>query len=239
MRGVRIDLISSGRGAIKKGSTILLLLIPVGLVAIGLGFGLRFEDPLELLSHTANLLRKVDRSSPWFIGSGFVFLVVAGLICFPVTVSIAVIAISYEPLIAFFLILAGCVTSAIIGHTFGRLIDLDSLPFLRRSTVRSIQAYVKRNGVQSSLLLRFVPIAPFTLVNLTLGSVKTKLPQFILGCVIGLMPGTLLFTWFGVSLRKFIQDPKFGVLGLICAIVVLGWISLPIIQRRIKVSNEF
>jgi hypothetical protein len=64
-----------------------------------------------------------------------------------------------------------------------------------------------RRGVFAVVAIRFLPVAPFTMVNIVLGAARIKLWHFVLGTAIGLTPGFLarslrqLGTHFGQSSR--------------------------------------
>jgi uncharacterized membrane protein YdjX (TVP38/TMEM64 family) len=49
---------------------------------------------------------------------------------------------------------------------------------------------ILRHGVLAALVVRFVPVLPFTLLNYACGVTAMRLRHYVLGTAIGLLPGT-------------------------------------------------
>ena len=56
-------------------------------------------------------------------------------------------------------------------------------------------------------LLRVVPIAPFTVVNLMAGATRISLADFVLGTVAGMGPGILAMVLFTGGLENALRHP--------------------------------
>lgn len=91
------------------------------------------------------------------------------------------------------------------------------------------------------LFLRLVPAFPFFAVNLVPALLGMRLAPFVLATAIGIIPGTTVFTAFGVGLGEVFdrggEVTLRGVLSptLIAALVGLGLLSLlPIVLRRMR-----
>ena len=75
--------------------------------------------------------------------------------------------------------------------------------------------------------VRLVPIAPYTVVNLVAGAVGVQLRDFLLGTLIGMLPGIVLLTAMGDRLRRVLADPSAAQIAiLVLAIVVWLGVSL-------------
>ena len=73
--------------------------------------------------------------------------------------------------------------------------------------------------------IRFLPVAPFTMVNLVLGAVRIKLWHFVIGTTIGLTPGFCALSIFGDRLSETLRHPhvlNFLLLGLVATVLILG-----------------
>jgi uncharacterized membrane protein YdjX (TVP38/TMEM64 family) len=76
-----------------------------------------------------------------------------------------------------------------------------------------------------------LPIAPFTIVNLVAGASHIRLRDYMIGSVIGMVPGILLTVTFAHQLLRAIRHPGLGSVATMFAIgVALVGISV-ILQR--------
>lgn len=58
-----------------------------------------------------------------------------------------------------------------------------------------------KNGFQTVLFLRLVPIFPFSISNYFLGVTEVKFKDYFWGTFIGMIPGTIAYVYFGESLK--------------------------------------
>jgi uncharacterized membrane protein YdjX (TVP38/TMEM64 family) len=106
----------------------------------------------------------------------------------------------------------------------------------------------KRNAFYYMLFLRLVPIFPFFLVNLVPAFLRVKFTTYFFASVIGMFPGSLVFSLTGVGLDKVLlnsenvsiasvvsEELMFGLLGLgVLSIspVIYKWIANIIEKNR-------
>ena len=63
-----------------------------------------------------------------------------------------------------------------------------------------------QTGIVAVTTLRLLPIAPFTVVNIISGAFKVPLRDYILGSLLGLLPGILITNLFAHQLYQ--RDPR-------------------------------
>ena len=80
-------------------------------------------------------------------------------------------------------------------------------------------------------LLRLMPVAPFSVVNLVAGASAIRFRDFILGSAIGMLPGVALMTLFGDRLGAWLRRPDLGNLAILVAVTV-AVVALAIVLRR-------
>src|SRR5690606_34610475 len=108
--------------------------------------------------------------------------VVGGLVMFPVTVLIAATALTFGAWPGALYAIAGCLASAAITYHAGRLAARRGwLGGPAGPRVRRIGRRLARQGVLSVMILRFVPIAPFTVVNLVAGGAQIRFRDYMIG----------------------------------------------------------
>ncbi len=77
------------------------------------------------------------------------------------------------------------------------------------------------------VIVRLLPIAPFSVINVVAGSTQIGWRDFLLGTLIGIMPGivmTMLFVNRAVEAIRHPSALSFSVLAVVAALVVAtGW----------------
>lgn len=77
---------------------------------------------------------------------------------------------------------------------------------------------VEAEGWRFVVLMRLVPLVPFSLLNYALGLTRIALPQYVLASLVAMAPGTLAFTWLGHAGRQAIDGDtaaiRYGLLAL-------------------------
>lgn len=97
----------------------------------------------------------------------------------------------------------GATAAFLIGRYFARGWVEKQLE--KKESFKSIDNAVTKEGWKIVLLLRLSPLFPFNLLNYSLGLTGLKLKQYILASWIGMMPGTIMYVYFG-SLAKSIAQ---------------------------------
>ena len=109
-------------------------------------------------------------------------------------------------------------------------------PFLQK-----METGFQENAASYLLFLRFVPLFPFWLVNIAPAFFGVSLFTFIWTTLLGIFPGTLVFTLAGDGLEKFLENNEPFSLNTIfniqikMALVLLGIVGLiPMAWKRFK-----
>lgn len=126
------------------------------------------------------------------------------------------------------------VTSASIGATLAFLVTRYLLRdfVLARfgSRLEGMNRELEQRGFNYLLFLRLVPLFPFFLINLAAGLTRLPLRTFVLGTLIGIIPGGFVFVNAGASLATItslsgIASPRvlgsFALLGLFALLPVI------------------
>lgn len=102
--------------------------------------------------------------------------------------------------------------------------------------VQKISHSLCKKGLSCVLAIRFSPISPFNLVNFALGLTPVSVRDYSLGTLIGIIPGTLIYTWLGVTGAEVLSGGQ--RLPLFCCLMVLAIISaIPLIISRSQFSS--
>lgn len=153
-------------------------------------------------------LLEQTRNTPWAIPAALVFYILGCLVFFPHMVLTAVIVIVFAPLEAFMIAMGGSLVGGAIGFMAGRVLGMKSLRALVGLAAEKISYYVKKGGILGVTLLRMVPVAPYTVVNLGLGMTEVSFGTFMAATFLGMLPGTIVAAFLGYSMLELWQNPN-------------------------------
>lgn len=113
-------------------------------------------------------------------------------------------------------------------------------PFLNK-----MEKGFKENAVSYLLFLRFVPLFPFWLVNIAPAFFGVSVVTFMWTTLVGILPGSFVFTLAGGGLDKILQNNETFSLNTIfnpqikIALALLGLTALaPILWKKLRKSKD-
>ncbi len=181
-----------------------------------------FTDADTLL----DMLRSIE-GSPWaplVVVAGFI---IGGAVLFPVTVMIAVTAAALGPWIGLGSALVGTLASASLLYAIGRIVGIKPVQRMLGPRLRRIQNKIVGNGVIAVVLIRMLPLAPFSLVNMAAGASGVRFRDFIIGTVIGMAPGLIAMSVFGSQIADLLRNPSWASMALLLLGIAV-WVAFSI-----------
>lgn len=129
------------------------------------------------------------RDTPWAL------LVVVGvytstsLVLFPLSVLVVLTGLLFGPWWGFGYALAGTLSASVLTYWLGHRLGRDAL--LRHGGPRllGVSRYFAGRGIRTMTLVSLLPLAPFTLTNMMAGAFRIRFRDFMLGTLIGIVPG--------------------------------------------------
>ncbi len=180
---------------------------------------------------------EVARDHP--AGSAIVLgaFVVASLVMVPVNVLIIAAVALLGPWMGAAVSWASIGLSAVIGWGTGRLAWRDLVRRLAGDRLNDVSRRLARHGLAAVVAVRVIPIAPFTVVSLVAGSSRVSLADFVLGTLIGTLPGVLLLGFASDRILSAVQDPSAStVIVAILALLSLG-LAVWVLRRVLRGSS--
>jgi uncharacterized membrane protein YdjX (TVP38/TMEM64 family) len=141
---------------------------------------------------------------------------------------------------------------AVIGATIGATIvflavraGLAGLLTRAGPWVRRIEAGFRDNGLSYLLVLRLIPIIPFSLVNLVAAAAGLRLSVYVFGTFIGIIPVTLVYASLGNGFGTLVESGRPPDLAVLLQpnvlLPVLGLAALaiaPVFYRRWRTRGD-
>jgi phosphatidylserine/phosphatidylglycerophosphate/cardiolipin synthase-like enzyme/uncharacterized membrane protein YdjX (TVP38/TMEM64 family) len=131
---------------------------------------------------------------------------VGGLVVAPVTVLIAATILTFGPIHGFLFSFVGMTLSALLTFFIGRLIGRQAVEQWSRRLHR-LSHRLADKGVLAVITVRVVPVAPFTVINMIAGATHIRTRDFLLGTVIGELPGLIGLSIFVDQISNTIRHP--------------------------------
>jgi uncharacterized membrane protein YdjX (TVP38/TMEM64 family)/phosphatidylserine/phosphatidylglycerophosphate/cardiolipin synthase-like enzyme len=168
----------------------------------------------------------------WAIFAVVAVFVLAGLVVFPVTVLIAATAVVFGAWPGVLYAAAGTMASALVTYGIGRWLGPNGLRQFFGPRTNVLTRSFARRGIPAVTLVRIVPVAPFSLVNLAAGAFRIPLPDYLIGTAIGLAPGLGLMSLLGDNLIGMIREPTLSGIATVIAVLAVA-IGLSIGVQRV------
>lgn len=155
-----------------------------------------------------------------------------GLLFFPVSLLIVATAAVLGPWLGLASATAGVLASASLVYLVGRAVGLRPLSVLLGSRLERVKQRVARDGFMTILVLRMIPFAPFSVINVAAGASGIRFADFILGTALGMAPVMIAMTIFGAQLSDLVAAPTLAKVPLVLACLI-GWLAVSFAIQRV------
>jgi phospholipase D1/2 len=125
----------------------------------------------------------------------------AALVLFPLTPLLVATALVFEPSRALAFGLGGALAGAAVTYGVGRLVGRRRPALLTTERFARVRERLRRRGVLAVAVMRLVPAGNFSLSNVAAGALEIPFRDFMLGNLLGLLPGLLALTLLADHLR--------------------------------------
>jgi phosphatidylserine/phosphatidylglycerophosphate/cardiolipin synthase-like enzyme/uncharacterized membrane protein YdjX (TVP38/TMEM64 family) len=167
---------------------------------------------------------RVHPSAPLLVLGGYLG---AGLVLFPITLMLAATALVFDPLHALAYGLGGALASAAMTYGIGRIIGRHRPSWLSGPRVSRVTRQLQRRGTVAIVAARLLPVGNFSVINMVAGALGIRFRDFMLGNLVGLLPGILGLTIFADRLGRVLRNPApLNVLAFVAvaaAVVGVFW----------------
>ena len=164
--------------------------------------------------------------------------IIASLLMVPVTLLAIIGGLVFGGWEAFLYVMTGAMTASALGFLGGRYLGKGVIERMSGSSIEKLSKRLAERGTVAVALLRLVPVAPFAVFNLVAGSSYLGARQFLVGSLLGLMPGLGAITLFSSSLSDALRAPSWisiaFVIGLGTLLVGAAWL----VKRWLRTNGK-
>jgi uncharacterized membrane protein YdjX (TVP38/TMEM64 family) len=200
-------------------------------ILIGLAAAWRWS-PLAQWVTTENMAAWAGdiRSHPMSFPIVMAVYVAGGFLMVPITLLVGVTAMVYDPVWAVLYALSGCLLSALATFLAGAGLGKQMVRKVAGKKLNHISRQMAKKGILTVAVIRNIPVAPFTIINLIAGASHIRLKDYLLGTVLGMTPGILAITIFADRLLHTIMHPDWInvlIAAAVAAALVAGnlWVT--------------
>lgn len=177
-------------------------------------------------------------AEPWAPLAMIAIFVLAAIVFFPVLVLIAATALAFEPWRALSIAMCGVLASTSVLYALGTLAMRGRAPNKLQRAVERIDAMLHGRDIVAVMLLRMIPIAPSTLVSISLGVLGIPLRDALIGTALGMAPGMIVITALGRQLRAVMAQPTLGGVAMLAGLL-LAWLALGVVLQRVAAAKQW
>lgn len=205
----------------------------LAVLLVGLALAWRFLPLGELLNPVA-LVALAEELEALPLTPVFIMLayVIGGLLMVPVTLLIAVTGIVFGAMPGALYAMAGSLLSAAAGYGVGAWAGRDAVRRWMGGRINRLSRRLAKRGILAITIVRILPLAPFSIVNIVAGASSIRLHDYLIGTALGMAPGILLTTTFAHNLMKAIRSPRADTIAVL-VIVVLLLIGFALFMQRL------
>jgi uncharacterized membrane protein YdjX (TVP38/TMEM64 family) len=172
-----------------------------------------YLDVLAMATYLEDFAR--GPTAPLITVGGFLL---GGLLVMPVMILITVTILAFGPWWGLLYALIGMTSSALLTFGVGRLLGRKLIDHLSGSRLYRVSRGLAAKGILAVITLRLLPVAPFSIINAVAGASHIRLRDFLVGTVLGELPGLLSLALFVDQVTETIRHPGPGSIGLLAAI---------------------
>ncbi|MFN8388719.1 MAG: VTT domain-containing protein [Bdellovibrionota bacterium] len=132
----------------------------------------------------------------------------------------------------------GVVAGGMVGYTAGRVFGERLFPARARRVLEAVRGKISEHEITSVAIIRKLPIAPFTIVNMAIGALKVRATSFALGTAVGMAPVIVLLAVLSKSYHSASHEHSWKFTAYSVAGTVLVLIATLSFERLLKRRSD-
>ncbi|MFD1019287.1 TVP38/TMEM64 family protein [Thalassobacillus hwangdonensis] len=169
----------------------------------------------------------------------FMFLYTIGpIVVFPTSILSLGAAYAYGIWPGMPYIIVGATGAAITGYVMGRFFGDSVVKFGEFKWSETIYERMKERGFFYVLILRLIPVIGFDILSYSAGVTRVNFRAFIPATVIGMIPGTFVYSFLGSSLATGNRTMIMSAIGLFIAMLLVTFIFRKQVKKLLGLDEK-
>lgn len=203
------------------------LALLAGLLVAATVLALRADD--LSVSALRGVVEEAGPLAPLAFGALYAAAVTVMLPASPLTLAAGVL---FGPVVGVITVLVGATTGAVGAFGIARFVGRGPVERLTGRRARALDRFVAERGLVALLLLRLVPVVPFSVLNLVAGVTALRVRDYTLATALGIVPATVAFVAVGGTLDDPTSPAFLVAVGLLVVVTVGGALGARRLRRR-------
>jgi uncharacterized membrane protein YdjX (TVP38/TMEM64 family) len=199
------------------------------IVAIMLVVG-RLYFAAEIQAFVQHWLGGAERAH-WGLPATIAIFVLTAYVGAPQVLLIGACVVAFGPEVGFWYSWIATIVSGATTYFTGKFGGAEVARRYSGATGGRFTRFMGKNGFLASMLVRFVPTAPFIVVNMAFGVAGVGFWAFIGGLALGVLPKTAIVAFAGDGIMDALEG-KLGSAALAGAAAITLWFLVVVIVRR-------
>ena len=168
----------------------------------------------------------------WGLPATILIFTLTAYVGAPQIVLIGACVVAFGPEVGFWYAWAATIVSGAVTYFTGQLSSAATLKRFGGATGGRFTRFMGKNGFLASLIVRFVPTAPFIVVNMAFGAARVNFLAFLSGLAIGVLPKTAIVAFAGDGIMDALEG-RLGSAAVMGAAAIALWFFAVVLVRRI------
>lgn len=174
----------------------------------------------------------------WGLPATILIFVLTAYVGAPQIVLIGACVVAFGPETGFWYAWIATIASGATTYFTGMLSSAATTKRFGGATGGRFTRFMGKNGFLASLIVRFVPTAPFIVVNMAFGAARVNFWAFLSGLALGVLPKTALVAFAGDGIMDALEG-KLGSAAVTGALAIALWfIGVLIVRRFVRTQNS-
>ncbi len=207
-------------------------ILPILIIVLAIGIGFMFLPVKEGFARVLGEIEGLGPVAPFVFVAGYVLLTLLLIPGSAMTIGAGTV---FGLWVGVALVILGSNLGALVAFLLARTYMRDKVAewAAEKPKFAALDRAIGREGFKMVLLTRLSPVFPFTLLNYFLGLTTVRTGPYVLANLIGMLPGTFLYTYIGVAARDALSGggdaPVFQqvlkYLGLLATIMIVVFVT--------------
>ena len=150
-----------------------------------------------------------------------IIVLVGSLVSIPVTLLIVAAMLVFGGLLGGVYGLTGAIMSAVVAYIAGRFLGRNTIRRLAGPRLNHISKQLAKQGILTIVIVRMIPVAPFVIVNLVAGVTHIRLRDFVIGSILGMLPGVIALGLLTEGVLRMAEEPSVYHFSMVLAVLAI------------------
>jgi len=171
------------------------------------------------------------RRGHWGLLASILIFTLTAYVGAPQIVLIGACVVAFGPEVGFWNAWAATIVSGAVTYWTGRLASAETQRRFGGATGGRFTRFMGKNGFAASFIVRFVPTAPFIVVNMAFGAARVNFWAYLAGLTVGVLPKTAIVAFAGDSILDALQGELLAA-TVMAVLAIALWIAVAVVVRR-------